>query len=110
MFLDPTILSQAPHPTDVFNLLSDKAHQWNYIGTQFGVPFAYREELRMEGIQSYAESKLERVVWKWVQSECSDVTWNKVIKVLRKLQYHDLIEATKDILKALSGTAYSSKL
>ena len=100
---DPIILSQAPHPNDVFNLFKGKAYQWNDIGREFGVPFGYREELTMEGVMSNADSKLEKVVWKWVESECSDVTWNTVIKVLKKLKYDDLMEATKDILKALSG-------
>ncbi len=103
IILDQLILSQVPHAIDVFNLLKVKAVQWNDIGREFKVSFGYCEELRMEGIMSTAENKLERVLYRWVQSECSDVTWNKVIEVLKILQFNDLIEPTKDVLRCLSG-------
>ncbi len=87
----------------MFNLLRVKAVEWNNIGREFRVPVGYREELMREGIMSDSESKLERVLYRWVESECSDVTWNKVIEVLRILRFNDLIEPTKDVLRCLSG-------
>ena len=101
--LDESILGQAPHPTDVFNLLKVKAYDWDNIGREFGMPFGYRKGLTRESLMSTDESKLENVIMKWVESKCSDVTWNKVIEVLRNLQYSDLMQSAKEIFKRLSG-------
>ena len=101
--LDESILSQAPHSTDVFNLLKVKAYDWDNIGRGFEVPYGYREGLKRKGVTSTDEGKLEDVIMKWMESECSDVTWNKVIEVLKKLQYNDLIQPAKEIFKRLSG-------
>ena len=108
IIVDQSILSQPPNPTDVFNLLRDKSYNWDAIGSEFTVPFGYRTGLAREGVMSTDESKLEHVIMKWVESKCSDVTWNKVIEILRKLQYNDLIEPTNEILKTLSGNVCSS--
>ncbi len=87
----------------MYNLLRDRAYQWNDIGREFGVDYGYRNELQMQGVQTTSKDKLESVIMKWEQSQCSDVTWSNVIKVLKILQFNDLMEPTKDILRSLSG-------
>ena len=93
------IHSRAPDPNDVFNLLRSKAFNWDDVGRELQIPFGFREELRREGVMATPENKLERVLRKWVVSECSGVTWSKVIEVLNKLQFKDLIESAKLFLK-----------
>ncbi len=97
-------LSQAPDPiTVVYDLLRDRAYQWNDIGRELRVSYGYREGLKREGVQSTDETKLDSVIFKWEQSQCSDVTWSNVIKVLKILQFNDLMEPIKNMLRHLSG-------
>ena len=42
----------------------------------------YREGLEMEKRSN--EDKLEKVLNKWIESQCSDVTWDHLIKVLEE--------------------------
>ena len=50
----------------------------------------------MEGVQtSPNKSKLERVLVKWVELRCSDVTWSKVMEVMRVVQFSDVLQSTK---------------
>ena len=93
------IVSQSPDPVDVFDILRDRAFQWDAIGRELRVPYGYREELGIEGVMTSTEKKLERVLMKWVESECSDVTWSTVLKVLKVLQFNELMESTKLFLK-----------
>ena len=93
------ILSQSPVPKDVYNILRGRAAQWENIGIELEVDGNYRDQLRGEGVQSPDTSKLERVLRKWVESKCSDVTWSKVIEVLSLLQFNDLTEDIKQFLK-----------
>ena len=94
------ILDQAPDPNDVFELLNDRvSSRWDDIGRKLGVSYNDRQILKTEGPTTTAASKLETVIMKWVESECSNVTWNKVIEVLSLLQFNDLIEYTKRFLK-----------
>ncbi len=93
------IYSQAPDPNDVFNLIRNAAFRWNDVGRVLHISFDYREELRIEGVQSTPASKLDRILRKWVESECSDVTWSKVIEVLSILHLNDSMESIKLFLK-----------
>ncbi len=95
--------SEAPNTRVVYNLLRDRAYQWNDIGRELGLPFGYHEGLKRDILQTNDEYKLESVIMEWEQSQCSDVTWSNVIRVLKILQFNDLIEPTKDILRRLSG-------
>ncbi len=93
------IYSQAPDLHDVFNLLRNAVFRWDDVGRQLQIPTEYREELMREGVQSSPASKLERILRMWVESECSDVTWSKVIEVSSILHLHDSMESIKLFLK-----------
>ena len=71
---------------DVVRLLIVEARFWNSIGQVLRVSFQFREELRLEGIQSSFESKLERVLHKWVESESSEISWDSIIFMLKDLK------------------------
>ena len=93
------ILNQAPDPNDVFELLNDQMSCWDDIGRKLGVSYGDRQILLAEGLMTSPAHKLEAVIMKWVESECSDVTWSKVIEVLSLLKFNDLMESTKLFLK-----------
>ena len=44
--------------------------------------FHFRDSLRTDLSHSTSESKLEAVLDKWVQSKCSEVSWDHLIYVL----------------------------
>ena len=74
---------------DVVRLLIVEARFWNSIGRVLKVSFQFREELRLEGIQSSFENKLERVLHKWVESESSEISWNTIISMLKELKLEE---------------------
>lgn len=91
------ILSKRPDPNDVFELLKNKSAQWENIAIHFKVEANYRKGVRAESITP--EIKLDSVLWKWVESECTDVTWCTVVNVLNALQYSDVLDVTKRFLR-----------
>ena len=82
---------------DVHRLLNDIAVDWNDIGRELGVDWEYREELRREPGLTNAY-KLESVLHKWAQSECSDVNWDTIIDVLERCQKNNVLRSVKDYL------------
>ena len=69
----------------------DIAARWEDIGRILRVPLNYRDQLRMEGVQTSPETKLERTLIKWVESQCSPVTWSNLIGGLSSLQFNDVL-------------------
>ena len=70
---------------------------WADIGRELGVDWNYREELKREpGLTS--AYKLESVLYKWSQSECSDVNWDTIVKVLKRLEYKNVLRSVKEYL------------
>ena len=76
----------------VCDFLRHKAYQWNDIGRGLKVDYSYRESLVRQGIQSEDSSKLENVIQKWFASKSSPLTWENLARVLRKLQFNDVVE------------------
>lgn len=75
---------------DVFNLFKCKSANWREIGMQFGVEMNDRDNIARDLTYPTPENKLEAVLHKWIESECSPVTWDHVAEVLEKLEYRDL--------------------
>ena len=46
-----------------------------------------------------AKDKLESVIKKWKESECSDFTWGTLIEALRELEYIDVVRAVQEFLE-----------
>ena len=63
------------------------------------VDFDYRQQLFTEGVMSTAEQKLERVLVKWVESQCSEVTWNHFLESLKSLQLNSIAREVKEFLQ-----------
>ena len=100
LYVGRLVLSQSPDLYDVFDVLRDKVHDWNSIGRELKISYEpFRKGLEMEGIMMTNESKLEKVLNKWAETKCSPVTWLTVLKVLKILQYKDILESTQLLLK-----------
>lgn len=86
-----------PDPADVFKQLKSKHVKWDDIGRELNVPLDHREMLRAEGLMSSTSSKLESVIYKWVESGQS-VSWDTVIEVLDNLMFTDTVETVTNYL------------
>ncbi len=69
---------------EVFVLLQDKSSRWDDIGRVLKVSYDYRQTLRGED-----GNKLERVLYKWIESKCSEVSWSHLINSLEDLELCD---------------------
>ncbi len=75
--------------------------EWNAIGRALGLSNTIRKSLTKTGLQQTDEDKLEEVLDKWIESQCSDVTWDHLIHVLEeRLKNRQLADDVKQYLKA----------
>ena len=103
--LKKTYSSDSSIADDVYHLMQSKANYWDDIGREFKVPLQYRFSLKTAGDSN--ENKLEQVLMKWLTSECLEVSWSTVTKVLKSLNYMDLVRKLVDdaeLLKKYSLT------
>ena len=84
---------------NVFKILKKKSLEWDSIGRELGISFDFREQLRKEGATCTTENKLERVIAKWIESRCSEVSWQKIKEVLRELKFIDTLQEVSSFLK-----------
>ncbi len=82
---------------DVHCLLNEISVDWTDIARALGVDWNYREELRREAGLTNAY-KLESVLHKWAQSECSVVNWDTILEVLERLEKNNVLRSVKDYL------------
>ena len=94
---------------NVLQLLRSKSHDWKEIGRCLGVPVPY-----MGRLNGSEDSKLERVLLKWVESEYSEVSWNTIIEVLKDLEHMNTARVVEEYLtshdgrrRSLEGTVYT---
>ena len=92
IIIDQRVLKCYPSLKDVYDLLRVRASKWEEIGIELGVGGDYQDQLRGEGIMSSNYSKLDRVLRKWAESECSPVTWGTVAGVASVLELTELVE------------------
>ena len=52
-----------------------------------------------EGIMTSAQHKLEAVLNKWIESQCSEVSWNHLIQVLIDMELVDVAEEVRRYLQ-----------
>ncbi len=73
--------------------------QWNSIGAELNVNFDYRQQLFREGVMSTTEQKLEYVLNKWVETKCSDVTWENFLDMLKSVELNRIAGEVRDFLQ-----------
>ena len=93
------ILSKSPVLSHMLDLLRDKQSDWYAIGEALKVSYDYRRGIRQQGVMTDNRNKLEDVLHKWEQSQCSDVTWRNVIDVFYKLKYKSELKNAKQFLE-----------
>ena len=80
-----------PKTLDVFNLLKQKAHKWSEIGRDLCVGYDYRQALLKRTMNENDEHRLEDILHKWIESQCSEVSWKNLIGVLKGLKLNDAV-------------------
>ncbi len=78
-------------------LLNVISNDWGNIAQHLGVPFGFREGLRLDYGRNNNE-KLAAVINKWDESQCSDVTWDRLIDVLGKAGLQKTADEVKKYL------------
>ena len=91
------ILSHHPELQDAYSLTRCRSSKWNDLGRMLKVSYDYREHLHMRIMSE--EDKLEAVLHKWIESECSPVTWSNLIHALENIQ---LMDVARDVKKFLN--------
>ena len=91
--LKKTYSSDSSIVGDVYHLMKSQANHLDNIGREFEVPHQFRSSLK--AVDS-SETKLEQVLMKWLTSECSEVSWSTVTKVLKSLEYINLVRKLAD--------------
>ena len=76
---------------EVFDIFKHSSADWDSFGRQLKVSFNYRRELSMKPTGVSADSKLDLVIQKWVESQCSPVNWSTVRQVLTTLDMKSLL-------------------
>ncbi len=78
----------------VYDLLKDKSDKWNDIGEALGISYNDRQIIR----NNVDGNKLEAVLNKWIESKCSEVSWNHLIKTLEELKLCDSADKLRNHL------------
>lgn len=88
------ILNESPSIDDAFKCLRNASAIWDDIGRELEIERNYRKQLRTDPTMS-ADSKLERVLEKWIEGMTCEVTWQKMIDVLSRLDRKDIAKDVK---------------
>ena len=88
-----------PDLEDVLDQLKQKSCKWYEIGVGLKVDHDFRQCQLKEGIMTSDLKRLEAVLNKWIESECSEVSWNHLIQVLIDIELVDVAEKVRSYLQ-----------
>ena len=107
------ILGEKPRLEDALRLLKSHCHGWQDIGSGLKVSYNFRMSLLQQGVMSNDLCKLENILSTWIESKCSDVSWDHLIDVLREIELNDAADNITEYLlndsKALEKYKWSLK-
>ena len=83
----------------MFRLLKPKSSLWDEIGRSLKVEYGYRQELLQQGVMTNSEAKLEAVLNNWIETHCSEVSWDNLIQVLTELEFIDVAQDVRSFLQ-----------
>ena len=83
---------------DVFALIECHSAKWNEFGRALKVDLNTRESLRRDNRLDNGD-RLEHVLEKWIESQCSPVTWEHVINMLSSMDLKKTASSVQDYLK-----------
>ena len=61
--------------------------------------FGFREGLLRDGGLRTNDNKLEAVLNNWIETHCSEVSWDNLIQVLTELELIDIVRDVKRFLQ-----------
>ena len=96
-YLKPYQIAQKPQVNHVYRQLKKESISWNEFGRELGLSIGFRDELRKDISLSNGD-RLEKVLCKWSESECSEVSWGTIIEMLKDLDYNSMAKDVKDYL------------
>ena len=89
----------------VHRQLKGKSTNWFEIGRELGISLNDRENLRKR-IDLSNEARLEMVLLKWKESRCSEVSWDTIIDVLRRLELNSVASNVIQYLHTVEDAGY----
>ena len=96
------MLQNKPDITELYSMMMQPAEgdfvavKWREIGEELKVPKEYLDLLQTKK-RTYS-FKLEEILNKWDEIECSPVTWDNIIQVLVKLKFAETARRVKEHL------------
>ena len=54
--------------------------------------YDFRQGLLQQGVMTSNEDKLEAVLNYWIETHCSEVSWDNLIQVLTELEFNDIVQ------------------
>ena len=94
-----TIGKTHPEVDDVFSLIRSQSAKWYNIGRGLKVTVNFREGLAKQADKT-DDDKLETVVMKWLESHCSEPSWDYLISVLK---IEELASTAEEVKKWLTN-------
>ena len=61
--------------------------------------FGFREGLLRDGGLKTNDNKLETVLNNWIETHCSEVSWDYLIQVLTELEFIDIVRDVRSFLQ-----------
>ena len=92
------IVKKSPERTDVFNLIKCHSAKWDGFARELHVDDNTRESLKHD-ISLESDGRLERILKIWIESQCSSVTWEKILDVLISMDLKYTAGKVQDYLK-----------
>ena len=65
--------------------------------------FSFREALLRDGGLRTNNNKLEAVLNNWIETQCSEVSWDNLIQVLTELEFIDTVRDVRSFLQRDTG-------
>ena len=98
----PNLFRKEPEKYDLQSLLCNSLQmspKWFDIGNNLRVEDGFLESLRKTGDARTDEEKLGEVLVEWIDSQCSDVTWQTIIDVMVNLRKKKQAQQLKQYLE-----------
>ena len=83
-----------PKKDEVFNLVKIISASWYELARELDISTNYRDSLKQDGGLS-DDTRLEKILEKWITSETKPVTWEVIINALESLERIDLVKKIK---------------
>ena len=61
--------------------------------------YNFRQGILKEGMMTSNEDKLEAVLNNWIETHCSEVSWDNLIQVLTELEFIDIVRDVRSFLQ-----------